>query len=173
MSAPILLFAGDDFEDLELMYPLLRLREAGYAPVVAGFERGVVYRGKHGYPCKSDAALGDVAAEELEGVVIPGGWMPDKLRREPRVLELVKAFDAAKKLLASICHGPWICISAGVVRGVRYTSSPGIKDDLRNAGALWSDAPLVVDGHHVSSRRPDDLPQFMAGVLEFLSVRAK
>src|SRR5690606_78023 len=104
----------------------------------------------------------------FSGVVIPGGWMPDKLRRDPKVLELVKQFDDAGKLIASICHGPWIDISAGVVKGVRYTSTPALKDDLRNAGAVWEDAPVMVDGHHVTSRRPDDLPQFMAAVIEVL-----
>ena len=98
--------------------------------------------------------------------------MPDQLRRDPRVLDLVRAFDAAGKLIAAVCHGGWIPISAGVYRGVRVTGSLGIKDDLVNAGAVWEDAPVVVDRHFVSSRKPDDLPDFCRGILQVLSPQA-
>lgn len=165
----ILIFVGDDYEDLELWYPKLRLEEAGAKVVVAGQKAGVSYRGKHGYPCESDSAIADVLSADFDGVVVVGGWMPDKLRRDPMVLELVAEFNTAKKLIASICHGPWINISAGIVRGVRMTSTPGIKDDLANAGATWVDEPVVVDGHHISSRRPSDLPAFGAAMVQFLS----
>jgi protease I len=168
MNRSILLLVGDDYEDLELHYPLLRLREAGFDAVTAGAAAGHRYRGKNGYPCTSDRALADCAASAFAGIVLPGGWMPDKLRRDPKVLALVRDFHAQNKLVASICHGPWIAISAGVVRGVRYTGSLGIKDDLVNAGALWHDAAAVVDGHHVSSRKPDDLPEFAAAMLRVL-----
>jgi protease I len=97
--------------------------------------------------------------------------MPDKLRRDPKVLELVRSFAASGKLVAAICHGGWIPISAGVYRGVRVTGSPGIKDDLVNAGASWEDAPLVVDRHYVSSRKPDDLPHFCRGILEVMAAK--
>ena len=99
--------------------------------------------------------------------------MPDKIRRDPKVLELVRAFAGSGKLVAAICHGGWIPISAGVYSGVKVTGSPGIKDDLVNAGAIWEDAPLVVDRHFVSSRKPADLPEFMTGVLGVLSRSAK
>ena len=164
----ILVFTGTDHEDLELQYPRLRLIEAGYEVVVAGPEAGTVYRGKHGYPSRSDLAIREVEAFDYRGLVLPGGWMPDALRRDPKVLAITRAMHESKRLLASICHGPWIAISAGVVRGYRYTSTPGIRDDLVNAGAEWSDAPLVIDRHHVSSRRPDDLPAFLRGILEVL-----
>ena len=95
--------------------------------------------------------------------------MPDKLRRDPQVLELVRQFDAAGKLVAAICHGGWIPISAGVYRDVRVTGSPGIKDDLINAGAIWEDASVVVDRHHVTSRKPDDLPDFMRGIFQVVA----
>ena len=156
----VLLFIGDIYEDLELWYPKLRLVEAGYEVVVAGEQAGKVYHGKHSYPCKSDAALADVQAKDFAGLVVPGGFMPDKLRRDPKVLQLVRDFAGAGKLVAAICHGGWIPISAGVYRGVRVTGSPGIKDDLVNAGAVWEDAAVVVDRHFVSSRKPDDLPEF-------------
>jgi protease I len=123
MGDPVLLFVGDDYEDLELHYPRLRLLEAGFTPLVAGAAAQAGYRGKHGYPARSDIALADVDAANFAGVVVPGGWMPDKLRRDPEVLDLVRAFDRAHKLVASICHGGWICISAGIVRG-RTTRAP-------------------------------------------------
>ncbi|QDU38245.1 Putative cysteine protease YraA [Maioricimonas rarisocia] len=164
----ILCLVGDDYEDLELWYPKLRLEEAGAHVTVAGAEEGANYRGKHGYPCVSDAAIADMEVADFHGIICPGGWMPDKLRRDPKVLELVKGFHAEQKLVAAICHGGWIPISAGVYGNVRVTGSPGIKDDLVNAGAIWEDAPLVVDRHFVSSRRPDDLPDFCRGVLQVL-----
>lgn len=169
MTKSILLFAGDDYEDLELQYPLLRLREAGLWPVIAGVAAGATYHGKYGYPCSTDRAFGDIDPSAFAGVIVPGGWMPDKLRRDERVLALVRAFEDAGQLIASICHGGWICISAGVVNGRRYTGSRGIRDDLVNAGAEWCDAAVVIDGHHISSRKPDDLPQFMAAILKFLT----
>lgn len=161
----ILTFVDDIYEDLELWYPKLRLIEAGAEVVVAGSEGGKRYQGKNGYPCVSDAALNEMQAQDFAGLVVPGGFMPDKLRRVPKVLELVRQFDAAGKLIAAICHGGWIPISAGVYRGVRVTGSPGIKDDLVNAGATWEDAPVVVDRHFVSSRKPDDLPDFCRAIL--------
>jgi protease I len=165
----ILIFVGDIYEDLELWYPRLRLIEAGAMVVVAGEARGTTYAGKHGYPCLSDAAIADVRADDFDGLVVPGGFMPDKLRRDERVKQLVRDFAAAGKLVAAICHGGWIPISAGVYRGVRVTGSPGIKDDLVNAGAIWEDAAVVVDRHFVSSRKPDDLPEFCRGMLQVLT----
>lgn len=156
----VLIFTGDIYEDLELWYPKLRLIEAGASVVVAGDHAGVVYDGKNGYPCKSDAAIDEVASQDFHAVVVPGGFMPDKLRRDPNVLRLVKEFFADGKPVAAICHGGWIPISAGIYRGVRVTGSPGIKDDLINAGGLFEDAAVVVDRNSVSSRRPDDLPDF-------------
>lgn len=164
----ILMFVGDVYEDLELWYPKLRLVEAGAAVVVAGEQAGAKYAGKHGYPSVADAAIGDMAARDFDGLVIPGGFMPDKLRRDLHVLQLVRDFASAGKLVAAICHGGWIPISAGVYRGVRVTGSLGIKDDLVNAGALWEDAPVVVDRHFVSSRKPDDLPDFCRGILQVM-----
>ncbi|MFO0868167.1 MAG: type 1 glutamine amidotransferase domain-containing protein [Pirellulales bacterium] len=164
----ILMFVGDTYEDLELWHPKLRLLEAGAAVVVAGPEKGVTYAGKHGYPCQSDVALAGLSAADFTGLVVPGGFMPDRLRRDPQVLQLTRDFADAGKLVAAICHGGWIPISARVYRGVRVTGSLGIKDDLINAGALWEDAPVVVDRHFVSSRKPDDLPAFCRGLLQVL-----
>jgi protease I len=164
----ILMFVGDIYEDLEVWYPKLRLIEAGAEVVLAGPEAKVTYAGKHGYPCQSDAAIDEVDAASFDGLVVPGGFMPDKLRREAKVLQLVRDFNDAQKLIAAVCHGGWIPISAGVYRGVRVTGSPGIKDDLVNAGAIWEDKPVVIDRHFVSSRKPDDLPDFCQGILQVL-----
>ena len=165
----ILMFVGDIYEDLELWYPKLRLTEAGAKVTVAGHEAGATYSGKHGYPCVADAAIVDMYARDFDGVVVPGGFMPDKLRRDPRVLHLIREFAESGKLVAAVCHGGWIPISARVYRGVRVTGSPGIKDDLENAGAIWEDAPVVVDRHFISSRKPDDLPAFCTAILEFFT----
>ncbi len=165
----ILMLVGDAYEDLELWYPKLRLEEAGGEVVLAGETQGHTYAGKHGYPCTSDAAIADIDSAAFDGIVVPGGWMPDKLRRDEKVLTLVRDFAARGQLVAAICHGGWIPISAGVYRGVRVTGSPGIKDDLINAGAIWEDASVVVDRHFVSSRKPADLPAFMAAIVSLLN----
>lgn len=165
----VLMFVDDVYEDLELWYPKLRLIEAGAEVVVAGMESGKKYAGKNGYPCVSDAAIESVDATRFDAVVVPGGFMPDKLRRVPKVLDLVRHFAEAGKPLAAICHGGWIPISAGVYRGVRVTGSPGIKDDLVNAGATWEDASVVVDRHFISSRKPDDLPDFCEAIIAMMA----
>ena len=168
----IVMFVEDVYEDLELWYPKLRLIEAGLEVVVAGPRADKVYEGKNGYPCRSDAAIADMREEEFDGLVIPGGFAPDKLRRDEKVKALTRAFHTRGKLVAHICHGGWIPISANILRGFRCTSTPGIKDDMVNAGGDWVDEPLVIDRNQVSSRRPDDLPQFCRGILQVLSASA-
>jgi protease I len=168
-SPSILIFIEDGYEDMELMYPKYRLEEAGYKVVVAGPKTRQQYLGKHGYPCGSDAAIADMDEANFAGVICPGGWAPDKLRRIDKVKSLVAQFDESHKLIAAICHGGWIPISAGVYRGVHVTGSPGIKDDLVNGGGIFQDSPVVVDRHFVSSRKPDDLPAFMSEVLKVLA----
>jgi protease I len=165
----LLVLVGDTYEDLELWYPKLRMIEAGAEVVVAGQKAHEKYAGKNGYPCVSDEAIARMRQSDFDGLIIPGGFMPDKLRRDSDVLQLVRDFDDAGKLVAAICHGGWIPISAGVYRGVRVTGSAGIKDDLVNAGAIWEDEPVVVDRHFVSSRKPDDLPDFCRGILQVLA----
>jgi protease I len=154
-----LILVGPEYEDLEVWYPKLRLEEAGYETVIAGMGEPS-YRGKHGYPCPVDAHVRDVAARDVVGLLAPGGWAPDKIRRDKDVLQRVREVHEAGKVVATICHGPWILISAGIVRGRRMTSTVGIRDDLVNAGAVWVDEPVVIDGNIISSRVPKDLPQF-------------
>ena len=167
-----LILLDQDYEDLEYWYPKLRLMEAGANVVTAGPRDDLRVRGKHGYPAVCEAMIPEMDSADFHGIVIPGGWAPDKLRRDPHVLQLVRDFDAERKLIAAICHGGWIPVSAGVYRGVRVTGSPGIKDDLINAGGLWEDAAVVVDRHFVSSRRPDDLPEFCKGIFAVMERKA-
>lgn len=165
----VLFFTGEIYEDLELWYPKLRLIEAGATVVVAGEQAGILYAGKHGYPCVSDAAISDMHSKDFDALLVPGGFMPDKLRRNAKVLGLVREFFDAGKPVAAICHGGWIPISAGIYRGVRVTGSPGIKDDLVNAGAIFDDAAVVVDRNSISSRRPDDLPDFCRELIKMMA----
>jgi protease I len=167
MQRTILAFVDDIYEDLELWYPKLRLEEAGFATWLAAPELGD-YSGKHGYPATADARLADVRSADYDGLLIPGGFMPDKLRRNAQVLALTQEFFAQGKLVAFICHGGWIPISARILKGKRVTGSRGIKDDLENAGGLWVDEPVVVDGNLVSSRTPKDLAPFAKAMVDFL-----
>lgn len=164
----VLILVDDEYEDLELWYPRLRLLEAGAAVTVAGHEEGREYRSKHGYPCIAGSAVVNVKPAAFDGLVIPGGWAPDKLRRDPKVLGLVRAFANSGKLVAAICHGGWVCASAGVYRGVKVTGSLGIRDDLVNAGGIWEDAPAVLDRNFLSSRKPEDLPRFCRVMVDYL-----
>ena len=166
-SGTVLMLVGPEYEDLEVWYPKLRLEEAGYTVKLAGLG-DPEYRGKHGYPCKVDGTVRDFPAAALAGIIAPGGWAPDKIRRDLEVLQRVREVHAAGKLVGTICHGPWVLISAGIVRGRRLTSTVGIRDDVVNAGAEWVDQPSVIDGNLVSSRVPKDLPAFGAALLEVL-----
>lgn len=165
----ILMFVDDIYEDLELWYPKIRLEEEGAEVIVAGTYKMNVYTGKHGYPCKSDASFDEVNADQFDALVIPGGFAPDKLRRLNKVLELTKSIFESGKPLAHICHAGWIPISAGIVKGFRCTSTPGIKDDLINAGAEWVNEEVVVDRNMISSRSPGDLPAFCRAIIRMLS----
>ncbi len=167
MPSTVLILVGPEYEELEVWYPKLRLEEAGFTVKLAGTGQRE-YRGKYGYPCQVDGNVADFLASDLVGLVAPGGWAPDKLRRDPEVLRRVREVHAAGKLVATICHGPWILISAGIVRGKRMTSTVGIRDDVTNAGAEWLDQAAVVDGNLVSARVPSDLPAFAKAMLGVL-----
>jgi protease I len=167
MQKSLLTFVDDLYEDLELWYPKLRLEEAGYAMRLAAGEVKT-YQGKHGYPAKADLLLAEARSQDFCGLLVPGGFMPDKLRRDAKVLSLTREFFEQGKLVAFICHGGWIPISARILKGKRATGSLGIKDDLENAGAIWVNAPVVVDGNLISSRTPVDLAPFGAAMIKFL-----
>jgi len=164
----LLMFVDDDYEDLELWYPKLRMMEERALITVAGPESNKVYTGKNGYPCKSDIAIDNANDKDYDGLIIPGGFAPDKLRRIPKVLEITRNIFNSGKLVAHICHAGWIPISAGIMKGFKCTSTPGIKDDLINAGAVWVDEACVVDRNMISSRRPDDLPDFCRAIISYL-----
>lgn len=165
----VLAFTEQEFEDLEMWYPVLRLREAGAEVVVAGREAGAEYIGKYGVPLIADASFREVRADDFDGLYVPGGWAPDKLRRYEEVLELTRRFHELRRPIAHICHGGWVLISAKICGGYTMTSTPGIKDDLENAGATWVDREVVVDRHIVSGRRPPDLPAFTRAFVELLA----
>ncbi|HKS36097.1 MAG TPA: type 1 glutamine amidotransferase domain-containing protein [Verrucomicrobiae bacterium] len=167
MQKTILSFVDDFYEDLELWYPKLRLEEAGYETRLAASELKT-FRGKHGYPAAADLLISEARSDDFLGLLIPGGFMPDKLRRDPKVLSLTRKFFEQEKLIAFICHGGWIPISAKILKGRRATGSLGIRDDLENAGANWKDEPVVIDGNLISSRTPKDLAPFARAMVEFL-----
>lgn len=170
MSKTIAILVGPEYEDLEVWYPKLRLEAAGFSAPLVGVG-GQTFKGKHGYPAPVDRATESVDPADLAGVLAPGGWAPDKIRRDPVALELVRKVNARGGLVATICHGPWILISAGIVQGRRMTSTVGIRDDVVNAGATWVDEPVVVDGNLISSRVPKDLPAFGEAMVGFLRAR--
>ena len=163
----ILILVGPEYEDLEVWYPKLRLEEAGFTVKLAGLGEPT-YRGKHGYPCPVDGHVREFPADTLVGILAPGGWAPDKIRRDRDALRLVREVHEAGRMVATICHGPWILISAGIVRGRKLTSTVGIRDDVVNAGATWVDEAVCLDGNIISSRVPKDLPEFGKGMVELL-----
>ncbi len=168
----IAILVGPEYEDLEVWYPKLRLEEAGFDTPLVGMG-DAKYDGKWGYPAAMDLAVGDVDPASLVGVLAPGGWAPDKLRRDQAVLSLVRAVNNAGGLVATICHGPWILISAGILRGRTLTSTVGIRDDVVNAGATWVNEPSVIDGNLVSARVPKDLPAFARAMLTVLDLTSR
>lgn len=162
----VIALISEDFEDLEVWYPVLRLREEG-VQVDFVAEKPGKYHGKYGVPCEVSLTFGDIDAKDYDGILVPGGWAPDKLRRFPEVIAMVQSMNADNKAIGIICHAGWVLASAEILQGRRVTSTPGIKDDMRHAGAEWVDEASVVDGNIVSGRRPPDLPQYAK---DFISV---
>ena len=161
------------YQEMEVWYPLYRFREAGAEVITVGAKAGETYPSKLGYPCKADRSYDEVSTKEFDGVVVPGGFAPDHIRRHPKANQFVHDIDRQGKLVAAICHGPWVLCSAhGLLKGRKATSFFAIKDDVVNAGAQGSDAEVVVDGNLVTSRKPDDLPAFCAACIEVLATAA-
>jgi protease I len=156
---------GPLFEDAEALYPYYRLQEAGATVELIGIEGGETVKGKKGIDLVTDQAAADLVPDDLDMLVIAGGYGPDKLRTDEGVRALVRGMHEDGKPIAFICHAGWVPVSAGIVEGRRVTSVPAIADDLRNAGAQWEDSEVVVDGNLVSSRRPPDLPAFMRALI--------
>lgn len=164
----VAILAEDHYEDLELWYPLLRLREAGAKVTVVGMKGVEVYHSKHEYPVKPDVAAEEISAEDLDAIIVPGGYAPDRMRRHPAMLALVKGVYDKGGVVAFICHAGWVPISAGIVAGKKVTSVSSIKDDLVNAGAKWVDQEVVQDGNMISSRKVSDLPAFCRTIIAAL-----
>ena len=158
----------DFYQDLEVWYPILRLREEGFEVVTVEPNGRRDYRGKNGYPIEVDKNIADVDAKDFDAVVIPGGWAPDKLRLSKKILDFVKTLHDRGKVVASICHGGWVLASAGICKGKTLTSYLAIKDDLVHAGAKFVDREVVVDGNLITSRKPDDLPAFLKEIIRLL-----
>ncbi|MFX0083272.1 MAG: type 1 glutamine amidotransferase domain-containing protein [Candidatus Hodarchaeota archaeon] len=168
MVKKIAILATDGYEDLELHYPRLRLIEAGYETEIISLHRREI-KGKHGYPIKPEKMIRDANPDDYDGVIVPGGTKnPDYLRRDKDVLEFMAKINEYGKLVGAICHAGWVLISARIINSRRATSYYAIKDDMINAGAKFEDSPVVIDGNLITSRMPDDLPEFMKAVLEFL-----
>ena len=169
----VVVLVAEEFEDLELWVPVMRLREEGATVVLVGKEAGKSYRGKHGLTATSDEAIANVGPDDidvLDAVVVPGGWAPDKLRRYPEVTALVRAAHARGKVVGLICHAGLVAISAGIVDGRRATGSLGIRDDLVNAGATWVDEPAFRDGNLVWGRVVEDIPAFCRELVAAMAV---
>ncbi len=157
----IALLVDNLYQEMEVWVPLYRFREAGAEVVTVGAEAGKTYTSKLGYPVVCERSYDVVNAHEFDGVIVPGGFAPDHIRRHPKANQFVADVNALGKLVAAICHGPWVLCSAhGMLKGRKVTSFFAIKDDVVNAGAHWEDAEVVVDGNLVTSRKPDDLPAF-------------
>ena len=164
----IALLVDEGYQELEVWYPYYRFIEDGAEVVRVAAKAGTTYPSKLGYPCPSDAAAGDVSAEEFDAVVIPGGWAPDFMRRSQDVIGFVQEAAKADKILAAICHGGWMLCCTDALRGKRATSFMAISHDMINAGANWVDEECVVDGNIITARKPDDLPAFCVAIIEAL-----
>ena len=165
----IVILVDNLYQEMEVWYPYYRFKEAGASVVYAGASAGTTYTSKLGYPAKAELSYDQLNPADFDGVIAPGGFAPDYIRRHPKAMQFVKACDERKKLVAAICHGPWVLCSAGVLKGRKATSFFAIKDDVVNAGANWEDAEVVVDGNLVTSRKPEDLPAFCRESIGVLS----
>jgi protease I len=168
----VLLMVDQAYQEMEVWVPLYRLREAGAEVVTVGATAGTTYTSKLGYPCVAAKSYDEVNASDYDGIVVPGGYAPDYIRRHAKATALVADIDRQGKLVAAICHAGWVLCSAdGMLKGRRATSYFSIKDDMTNAGAVWQDSEVVVDRNLVTSRRPDDLPAFCRACLEVLAAQ--
>lgn len=165
----ILTIVSPDYDDLELWYPIIRLREAGADVEIAAEVSGKDYKGKYGLNVTSTLSFEDVKIEEYDALLIPGGWAPDYLRRLDKVLEFAQYMDQNNRVIGIICHAGWVLSSADILKGRTVTSTPGIKHDLMFAGAKWLDVPAYADGNLISGRRPPDLHHYLPLLIEAIS----
>jgi len=163
----IAILVEDSYEDLELWYPYYRLLEEGAEVKIIGPE-AKVYQSKHGYPAEANLSAAEAKADDFQGIIVPGGYAPDKLRRYPKILDLVRGIFEKGGIVASICHGPWVLISANIMKGKKTTAVIALKDDLVNAGAIYLDKEVVIDNNIITSRTPQDLPAFLPAIITAL-----
>jgi protease I len=166
--ARIAFIVGDMFEDSELKVPYDRVREDGHEPVIIGTESGQKLEGKKGMTVTTDASIEDVAADDFAGLVIPGGYSPDKIRSNKKMVEFTRNIFESAKPVAAICHAGWMLAEAGIAAGKTLTSYHSIKTDMINAGANWIDQEVVEDQNLITSRTPDDLDAFTKTLLSQL-----
>lgn len=169
----VLLLVEEQFNDQEFWYPFYRLKEAGATVIVTGSGSAMQYRGKAGTVANAEARADAVKPSDCDGIVIPGGYAPDFMRRHPAMVRLVREMFDAGKPVAAICHAGWMLASAGICAGRTLTSFFAIRDDLVNAGAKWVNQEVVVDGPLITSRTPDDLPAFMRAMIAALEAGVK
>lgn len=165
----VAVLVADQYQELEVWYPLLRFREDGAETEAIGAEAGKTYHSKKGYPVVADRSIADVSAEDYDAVVIPGGWAPDTLRQDERMIKFVREMSGSGKIVAAICHAGWVLASADIVRGRAATCFKAIKDDLIHAGAAYVDREVAVDGNLITSRMPTDLPAFCREIAKALA----
>lgn len=165
---PVALLVEESYQVLEVWYPWLRLKEEGIPVRVIGSGTKDIYPSKEGYPIKVDASIQDVQPQDFSGVIIPGGWAPDFLRRHERIVNFVRQLYLDQKIVAAICHGGWLLVSANVLKDKKATCFFAIKDDLIAAGAKYLDEETVVDGNLVTARKPEDLPKFTATIIKLI-----
>ena len=168
----VAILVEDLYQDQEVWYPYYRLKEARIEVPIVGTGKAE-YKSKHGYPVTPTTSAEQISAEELDGLIVPGGYAPDLLRRFPAVIRLVQQMDAQGKPIGAICHAAWVLCSADILRGKRVTCFSAIRDDVIHAGAIYVDAEVIRDGHLITSRTPDDLPAFMRTLLEAMAERPK
>src|SRR5271157_46957 len=168
----IAVLAADLYQEMEIWYPLLRFREEGWETVAVGAEAGKTYASKKGYPVVADKSIAEIRAEDFDAVIIPGGWAPDALRQDERILNFVREMDKAGKVVAAICHAGWVLCSADILRGRQATCFKAIKDDMIHAGAQYVDEEVVVHGNLITSRMPTDLPAFCREIVKALKTQA-
>jgi protease I len=165
----VVLLAENNYEDLELWVPYYRLKEEGAAVAIVGTGSSPTYTSKHGYPVEANKEAKEIDMSKYDGVVIPGGYAPDIMRRFPEMVRIVKEAHQKGKVIAAICHAGWMLVSAGILKGKRATGFFAIKDDLTNAGAIYVDEEVVRDGNLITSRKPDDLPAFCRELINALA----
>lgn len=162
----IAVLVEDNYQVLEVWYPYLRLKEEGMDAVFVGTAAKKEYKSKEGYPCPRELSINNAKAGDFAGVVVPGGYAPDILRRYKAVNKFVYQLNAQGKVVAAICHGAWVLVSAGILKGRKATCFSAIKDDIVNAGAYFSDKEVVVDKNLITSRNPYDLPAFCREIIK-------